>query len=263
MKRIGGKLLSAFAMILALGGCDGFSSEPTYSGLSLEAFNYMPYNLDRFVIKDEYGNKGSGGGDLPPGSGEGSLTCCYELKGTEFTVELMYYDLDLERKKATRNIDYIHASVKIHIPPTKLEGGAGTRILGLHFYPDGHIEPEFRTDLGGSRFNYGAIDHRLVTKYGKQMNPDGQLDFFEVFRRTARIAGQGWIKYRLIDDADLEQYVYFTLLVNKNFDQHPLVKKILKDTQGKRGEFAVAMNNLPTSVISEIRKIPSSEIEEK
>lgn len=40
------------AMLVVLAGCDRFSSEPTYSGLSLEAFNYTPYNLDRFVIKD-------------------------------------------------------------------------------------------------------------------------------------------------------------------------------------------------------------------
>ena len=74
------------ALLVVLAGCDRLSSEPTYSGLSLEAFNYTPYNLDRFVIKDKYGNKGSGGGDLPPDSGEGSLSCCHVLKGTEFEV---------------------------------------------------------------------------------------------------------------------------------------------------------------------------------
>ncbi len=263
MKKIGSALFSAVAMVVALVGCDGLSSEPTYGGLSLEAFNYTPYNLDRFVIKDKYGNKGGGGGDLPPGSGEGSLSCCYELKGTEFEVEWSAYDADIASRDLYAPIKMIKTTTKVHIPPTKIEGGSGSRILGLHFYPDGHIEPEFRTDLGGSRFNYGAIDHRLVTKYGKQMNPDGRLNFFEVFRRTARIAGEGWIKYRLIDEADLEKYVYFTLLVNKNFDRHPQVEKILKETQGKPGEFAVAMNSLPASVISEIRKIPSAEKEEK
>ncbi|BEV17327.1 hypothetical protein HBDW_41150 [Herbaspirillum sp. DW155] len=30
------------AMLVVLTGYDGFSSEPTYSGLSLEAFNYTP-----------------------------------------------------------------------------------------------------------------------------------------------------------------------------------------------------------------------------
>ncbi|MFM0042551.1 hypothetical protein [Paraburkholderia sediminicola] len=42
--------------LAVLSGCDVFSSEPTYGGLSIEGFNYTPYNLDRFVIKDKYGN---------------------------------------------------------------------------------------------------------------------------------------------------------------------------------------------------------------
>jgi Protein of unknown function (DUF3304). len=244
------------ALLVVLAGCDRLSSEPTYSGLSLEAFNYTPYNLDRFVIKDKYGNKGSGGGDLPPGSGEGSLSCCHELKGTEFEVEWDAYDADIASRDIYAPIKMIKSTAKVHISPTNIRGGSGARILGLHFYPDGHIEPEFRNDLGGSRFNFGAIDQRLVTRYGDQMNPDGQMNLFEVFRRTARIAGQGWIKYRLIDDADLEQYVYFTLLVNKNFDEHPQVKKILQETQGKPGAFATEMKQLPASAIAEIRQIP-------
>ncbi|WP_338720374.1 hypothetical protein [Herbaspirillum sp. DW155] len=259
MKKIGVALFSAVAVIVALVGCDGLSSEPTYTGLSLEAFNYTPYNLDRFVIKDKYGNKGSGGGDLPPGSGEGRLSCCYELKGTEFEVEWEAYDADIASRDLYAPIKKIRSTTKVNISPTKIEGGSGTRILGLHFYPDGHIEPEFRSDLGGSRFNYGAINYQIVTKYGQRINPGEQLNSAEVFRRTARLAGQGWIKYRLTDDADLEQYVYFTLLVSKNFDGHPQVKKILEDTKGKPGAFAVAMKNLPPRVIAEIKAMPSSD----
>src|ERR1700730_14208557 len=75
-------------------GCDAFSSEPTYGELSVEGFNYTPYNLSRFVITDKYGNTAGGGGDLMPGSGEGSLSCCYTLKGTDFTVKWDVYDAD-------------------------------------------------------------------------------------------------------------------------------------------------------------------------
>jgi hypothetical protein len=257
MKKIGSALFSAVAMVVALVGCDGLSSEPTYSGLSLEAFNYTPYNLDRFVIRDKYGNKGSGGGDLPPGSGEGRLSCCYGLKGTEFEVEWEAYDADIASRNLYAPIKKIKTTTKLSIPPTKMPSGSGIRVLGLHFYPDGHIEPEFRSDLGGSRFNYGAINYQIVTKYGPQINPAERLNSAEVFRRTARLAGQGWIKYRLIDDADLEQYVHFTLLVNKNFDGHPQVKKILEETKGKPGAFAVAMKNLPSRVIAEIKAMPS------
>lgn len=244
------------AMLVVLAGCDRFSSEPTYSGLSLGAFNYTPYNLDRFVIKDKYGNRGSGGGDLPPGSGEGRLSCSYVLKGTELEVEWEAYDADIASHNLYAPIEKIKTTTNVSIPPTKIVGGSGTKILGLHFYPDGHIEPEFRSDFGGSRFNYGVINYQIMTKYGQRINPGEQLNPAEVFRRTARMAGQGWIKYRLIDDEDLEQYVYFTLLVNKNFDENPQVKKILQETQGKPGAFATAMKQLPASAIAEIRQIP-------
>ncbi|EJN07159.1 hypothetical protein PMI40_01980 [Herbaspirillum sp. YR522] len=85
------------------------------------------------------------------------------------------------------------------------------------------------------------------------MNPGGRLNWAEVFRRTARIAGEGWKKYRLTDNDDLEQYVYFTLLVNPDFDQHPDVKKIIADTHGKPGAFAVDMQNLSPSAMAELQ----------
>jgi len=246
-------LMMSSALLIQLAGCDAFSSKPTYDGLSLEGFNYTPYNLTRFVIKDKYGNKATGGGDLPPGAGEGSLSCCYQLKGTEFTVEWKAYDLDAAAKRRPKSIDYINMTTEIHIPPTDIRGGAGTRILGLHFYPDMHVEPEFRTDLSGSRFDYGVIDSRLLKKYGAEMNPGGSLNWAEVFRRTARIAGEGWKRYRLTDNDDLEQYVYFTLLVDPDFDQHPDVKKIIADTRGRPGAFAAAMRGLSPSAMEELR----------
>ena len=62
------KRLFLFLFIaLTLAGCDGFSSEPTYSGISVEGMNYTPFNLTRFVIHDKYGNRAGGGGDLMPG----------------------------------------------------------------------------------------------------------------------------------------------------------------------------------------------------
>ncbi|RQV14577.1 DUF3304 domain-containing protein, partial [Burkholderia cenocepacia] len=81
-------------LALALTGCDAFSSEPTYRGVSIMGLNYTPFNLSGFTIRDKYGNRAGGGGDLPPGTGAGRLSCCYKLKGTEFTVEWEIYDQD-------------------------------------------------------------------------------------------------------------------------------------------------------------------------
>ncbi|MFP3822407.1 hypothetical protein SB658_27320, partial [Bacillus sp. SIMBA_008] len=58
-----------FAVVLTLAGCDAFSSEPTYRGISIMGLNYTPFNLSDFTIRDKYGNRASGGGDLPPSAG--------------------------------------------------------------------------------------------------------------------------------------------------------------------------------------------------
>ncbi|MHA7684159.1 hypothetical protein [Cupriavidus sp. PET2-C1] len=245
-----------YALLLSLTlitGCDASSSEPTYGGLSIGGFNYTPYNLDRFVITDKYGNKAGGGGDLMPGAGQGSLSCCYKLKGTDFTVDWYVVDQDEFMKDPYGPLKEIHKISQVHFPPTELKGGAGQRILGLHFYPDDHIEFEFRQDLGGTRIFYAKIDDWLVKKQGKTFDPHSGEDA-AAFRRTARIASEGWIKHRLTNTQDLEQYVYYTLLINSKFDEHPAVLKILAETKGKPGAFGAAMEELPATIVDELKR---------
>ncbi|RQR56555.1 DUF3304 domain-containing protein [Burkholderia sp. Bp9140] len=240
------------AVTLVLAGCDAFSSEPTYRGVSIMGLNYTPFNLSEFTIRDKFGNRASGGGDLPPSAGAGSLSCCYKLKGTEFTVDWEVYDADEAIKDLYAPIKKIHKKTEVRFPPTKVTGGAGNVVLAVHFYPDDHIEFEIRHDMSGTRIDYTEVDHWLQTKYGKAANPD-DADMAVAFRRTAKVASQGWLKYRLTDSSDLEQYVYYTQLVNPKFDEHPAVQQILKEAKGKPGAFSDAMNKLPESVLKEIK----------
>ena len=241
-----------FASIaLVLAGCDAFSSEPVYRGISVSGMNYMPFNLSRFTIRDKYGNTAGGGGDLPPGSGAGSVSCCYTLKGTEFTVDWEVYDID-EITDIYAPLRKIHKTAEVHFPEEKIPGGAGEVTLAAHFYPDDHVEFEFREDFSGSRIDYSEVKHWFETKYGKAANPDG-LDWAALLRRIARVASQGWVKHRLTDSVDLEQYVYYTLLVNPRFDEHPAVQRILRETTGRAGAFGDAMQKLPDVVVREIR----------
>lgn len=46
-----------------LAACNVSSSEPEYGALSIEGFNYTPYNLTTFTVRDKYGNTASGGGE--------------------------------------------------------------------------------------------------------------------------------------------------------------------------------------------------------
>ncbi|MDN7619601.1 hypothetical protein QZM39_07135 [Burkholderia cenocepacia] len=248
------RLILLFFALVLLAGCDAFSSEPTYRGISVAGMNYTPFNLDRFTIRDKYGNTASGGGDLMPGAGAGRLSCCYKLKGTDFTVDWEIYDADeaIKAIDARKPIETIHKITQVHFPKTKISGGAGEVVLAVHFYPDYHVEFEFRNDLSGSRIHYAKVDHWFQTKYGQAANPD-VYEEFAAFRRTARIASQGWLKYRLTDTVDLQQYVYYTLLVNPKFDEHPVVQRILQETKAKPGAFGAAMQALPGTVLQEIK----------
>ncbi|HDR9511320.1 TPA: hypothetical protein QDC03_006529 [Burkholderia cepacia] len=246
------RVVILFAVVLTLAGCDAFSSEPTYRGVSIMGLNYTPFNLSGFTIRDKYGNRASGGGDLPPGAGAGRLSCCYKLKGTDFTVDWEVYDQDEFMKDPYAPIKKIHKTTEVKFPPTKVRGGAGEDVLAVHFYPDDHIEFEIRNDMSGTRIDYTEVDYWFQTKYGKAANPD-DADMAVAFRRTARVASQGWLKYRLADTKDLEQYVYYTQLVNPKFDEHPVVQRILKETEGKPGAFGAAMESLPNAVVQEIK----------
>jgi hypothetical protein len=140
----------------------------------------------------------------------------------------------------------------VNFPKAKISGGAGDVVMAAHFYPDYHVELEFRNDLSGSRIDYSEVHYWLKTKYGTAAKID-DLNWAAAFRRTARVASQGWLKYRLTDTNDLEQYVYFSLIVNPQFDEHPAVRRILRDVKGKPGAFGAAMQKLPYTVVQEIK----------
>ncbi|MDN8012042.1 DUF3304 domain-containing protein [Burkholderia multivorans] len=243
--------VAVLATAMLLSACDKPSPEPVYGGLSVEGFNYLPYNLTRFTVTDKYGNKASGGGDLIPGSGEGSVSCCYTLKGTEFTVDWTYYDID-KHADPYAPLEKIHETARVRLPLTEMSGTAGETILGIHFYPDNHVEVEFRNDLRGTRILYVEV-WDWVRKHHKQLlNPSNDDEAVE-YRRAARLAAAGWTKYRLTDTGDLQQYVYFTLL-NPRFDEYPAVRKIINETKGKPGAFGDAMQNLSPEVVNDIKR---------
>ncbi|WP_185735484.1 DUF3304 domain-containing protein [Burkholderia sp. Bp9090] len=244
------RVVILFAVVLTLAGCDAFSSEPTYRGVSVMGLNYTPFNLSEFTIRDKYGNRASGGGDLPPGSGAGSLTCCYKLKGTDFTVDWEVYDADEAIKDLYAPIKKIHKRTEVKFPPTKVNGGAGEDVLAVHFYPDDHVELEFRNDLSGTRIEYADVWDWMRKNHKQLIDPMNE-DNSIIFRRVARLAAQGWMKYGLTNTDDLQQYCYYHLL-NDKFDENLDVKRILGETKGKPGAFAIAMRNLPNSVVKNI-----------
>jgi hypothetical protein len=238
----------AALLLFVLTACG--KSVPTYSGVSLMGRNYLPYNMNGFTITDAYGNRARGGGDDPPGAGGGSLSCCYKLKGTEFTVKWNYYDAD---KWTIEDSHMQHAEAKVSMPPSPVPDSVGSRIFEVHFFPDRHVEFQFPGALlDDSRLPVVDVSRWISAHYQEELDrrfddTDGQSH-----RRISRVVAAAWLKYSLVDRNDLEQYTYYSLLVNDRFDAHPEVQRILQERKGTPGEFAKAMQVLPGSVTSEL-----------
>ncbi|MEN8513528.1 hypothetical protein [Burkholderia sp. RS02] len=219
-----------------------------YSGISVMGRNYLPYNMSGFTITDAFGNKASGGGDDPPGAGGGSVTCCYKLKGTEFTVRWKYYDAD---RWAPEHAQMQQSETKVVMPPSPIPEEVGSRILEVHFYPDRHVELQFPGGLlDDSRVPIVDVSRWMGVRY--QARLDGKFDDTDgqSHRRIARVVAAAWLKYRLTDLDDLKQYAYYSLLVSSRFDAHPEVQRVLQSTTGKPGMFAKSMQSLPKNVLS-------------
>ncbi|MGU7776013.1 DUF3304 domain-containing protein [Burkholderia sp. MR1-5-21] len=246
--RLTGRVLATCLLLAAVTACG--KSEPTYSGISVMGRNYLPYNMNGFTIIDAYGNKASGGGDDPPGAGGGSVTCCYKLKGSEFTVKWKYYDAD------QWTMDDSHTQqveTKVVMPPSTIPEKVGSRILEVHFYPDRHVEFQFPGELlDDSRIPIVDVSRWMATHYQEQLDKKFDETDGQSHRRIARAVATAWLKYHLTDRNDLEQYAYFSLLVNSRFDAHPEVQRILRAAAGKPGAFAKSMQSLPKNVLSEL-----------
>ncbi|WP_430732631.1 DUF3304 domain-containing protein [Burkholderia ambifaria] len=238
--------LGVFLLAAVLSACG--KSEPVYSGISVMGRNYLPYNMNGFTITDAYGNRASGGGDDPPGAGGGSVTCCYKLKGSEFTVKWKYYDAD------RWTMDDAHerqVETKVVMPPSTVPERVGTRILEVHFYPDRHVEFQFPGELlDDARIPIVDVSRWMATRYRAQLDKKFADTDGQSHRRIAHAVAAAWLKYRLTDRRDLEQYAYFDLLVNSRFDSHPAVQRILQTVAGQPGTFAKSMQALPNNVLS-------------
>jgi hypothetical protein len=235
-------------LALSVAGCG--KSEPTYSGISIMGQNYLPYNLRSFTITDAYGNQAGGGGDIRPGGG-GGVTCCYKLKGTEFTVKWSYYDAD---EWTLEDAHRQYAEAKVVMPPAPIPETVGSRIFEVHFYPDRHVEFQFPGELlDDSCIPVVDVSRWMSTHYKEQLDKKYGDNWAERHRRISRVIAAAWLKYRLTDQTDLEQFAYFTLLVNDRFDAHPDVQRILKASGSEAGAFAKAIQALPKNVMSELK----------
>lgn len=161
------------AALLWLGMLAGCNSEPVYQGVSFIAYNYTPWNIRSISVKDK-GDGVASTMQVSPGGGEGSVTCCFTLKGTEFTVDWRGVDAELLRKHlhdGKADSLYFDRHGAINFPAAEIPAGDGPLYLELHIYPDEHMELALsRKLLGQTRIPivdtvdwlWRSIAHRLA-----------------------------------------------------------------------------------------------------
>ncbi|MDY7579731.1 hypothetical protein RGU70_15560 [Herbaspirillum sp. RTI4] len=248
----------ALLVCLTLVSCTPTSSVPRYTDLSVIGFNYTPYNLFRFKITDQYGNTLNGGNDLMPGTSDIGNNCCHTLQGTEFNIEYQLYDVDaaLKQNEAEEPMTTVIQHATVSLPATnisEIDKLLGRNVFGVFFYPDNFVQFKFNKHIvDAPRIVYGAIYSALDMRYHDKINPEQENDA-TIFRDTTQIAAAGWSKYRLLREDDLEQYVYFGMLFNPRFDEHPVMRRLLEDSRDKPGYFAENSKDLPPNLLAALK----------
>lgn len=234
-----------------LAGCNG---EPTYQGVSLIAYNYTPWDVANISIADSAGNK-AGTGAIRPGGGEGSVTCCYTLKGTTFTVKWRVADGDELRKHmydGKFNEMFINKETTVNFPASSIPSGDGPLNLELHIYPDEHMEMVLsRKLLGQARIPIVETSRWLYRTY-----PDAFKEYedaSELNQRLVKVTKTAWTKYRIQDEGDLRQYMYLYFTVAANFDADPEIAEILSKPDRRPGDFAKAVSAFGEEKIARLR----------
>ncbi|HCQ49910.1 MAG TPA: hypothetical protein DIW53_25505 [Achromobacter sp.] len=227
------------AALLWLGMLAGCNSEPVYQGVSFIAYNYTPWNIRGISVKD----KGEGVAStmqVSPGGGEGSVTCCFTLKGTDFTVDWRGVDAELLRKHlhdGKADSLYFDRQGAIKFPAAEIPAGEGPLYLELHIYPDEHMELALsRKLLGQTRIPIVDTVDWLWREHRAALG--AYRSDAELLRATAKALQPAWKKYRIEDKQDLRQYMLLYFTVASNFDSDPQVKAILDKPGRAPGDFA-------------------------
>ncbi|CUJ57285.1 DUF3304 domain-containing protein [Achromobacter sp. 2789STDY5608621] len=243
-----------FVLMMWLGLLAGCNGEPSYQGLSFVAYNYTPWDLDRIQITDAHGGKAATGA-IGAGGGEGSVTCCYSLKGTDFKVEWRGADGEKVREHMfDGKLDEVmfNKQTPVHFPATDVPPGEGPLYLELHIYPDEHME------LALSRKLLGQVRLPIVevTRWLYAQHRDALGDYrssAEVRRVVARVTKTAWTRYRIEDGQDLQQYMFLYFTVASNFDADADIAALLAKPGRQPGDFAKAVRQLPADKIAHLK----------
>lgn len=241
-------------VLLCLGLVAGCKAEPTYQGISVVTYNYTPWDLERVQIVDSSGGVATTG-MVPSGGGEGSVSCCYTLKGTEFVVKWNGGDADLMRKHMyDGKFDEVLFSKETNVafPAVKIPPGDGPAILELHIYPDEHME------LAISRQLLGQVRIPIVETtrwlYGNHKEAlESYRSIHELRYVLAKVTKKAWKQYRIENEGDMRGYMYLYFVVASDFDKDLEIAAILQNSSRKPGEFGLAVTALLNEKLARLK----------
>ncbi|MGO4396745.1 hypothetical protein [Achromobacter sp. PAB15] len=235
-----------------LAGCNG---EPVYRGVSFIVYNYTPWNIRSISVKDK-GNGVASTMQVSPGGGEGSVTCCFTLKGTEFIADWRGVDAELLRTHlhdGKADSLYFDRQRAINFPAAEIPPGDGPLYLELHIYPDEHMELALsRKLLGQTRIPIVDTVDWLWREHRASLG-DYRSDA-ELLRVAAKVLQSAWQKYRIEDKQDMRQYMRLYFTVASNFDSDPQMKTILERPGRAPGDFAQEVMALPQAKLDQLKK---------
>ncbi|MEN4921544.1 hypothetical protein ABE485_22955 [Achromobacter spanius] len=241
-------------ILMWVGLVTGCNADATYEGVSVITYNYTPWDLTSVRIADGFGGV-AGSGMIRSGGGEGSVSCCYTLKGTDFTVKWKGGDADLMRKHMFdgKFDDVIFTKeAKVHLPPQESPPGDGPVILELHIYPDEHMELALsRKLLGQVRIPIPDTTRWLYEHHREELT--NYEDIHELRYVLAKIAKQAWVRYRIEDAEDMKAYMYLYFTVASNFDADTEIAALLNDPKREPGDFGRAVTSFSKEKIAQLK----------
>lgn len=225
-------------ILLWVGWVTGCNAGTTYRGISVVTYNYTPWDLTSVRIADAFGGV-AGSGMIRSGGGEGRVSCCYTLEGTDFAVEWKGGDADLMRKHMFdgKFEDVIFTKeTTVHLAPQKSPPGDGPVILELHIYPDEHMELALsRRLLGQVRIPIPDTTRWLYEHHREALT--NYEDIHELRYVLAKVAKRAWVRYRIEDPQDLRAYMYLYFTVASDFDADTEIAARLEDPKREPGDF--------------------------
>lgn len=238
-------------MSAGMAGCGG---EPTYRGVNFVVYNYTPCDLDRIQITDASG-RSAVTGSIGVGGGEGSVSCCYTLKGTEFTVTWRGADGEQARRHMfDGKLDKVifQKTTQVYFPASAIPAGDAPLYLELHIYPDEHMELALsRKLLGQTRIPIVDVTRWLYAEHRDALA--NYRSSAEVLHVLGKVARTGWMKYRIQAEDDMRQYMRLYFTVASNFDTDPQIAALLAQPGRQPGDFAKAVAALPEASIARLK----------